>query len=115
MGCFQFLPSFFSDRFFALVLQRVAEEMLVELPGQVEADLATRGGVEASATAVPVAQEASYLFQFLEDLDREEAAAEREKKLDVCRALQDFTGKEEYKFGDITKTLIKRASKTKKG
>lgn len=114
LNCFQFFPAVFTDRIFAVVLKRVVEEMLLELPGQVASDLEERGGVKAAVVALPAEQEANHFFRILEEIKEEEAAAER-KRDQVSKAVQDFTGKDEYKFGDITKTILKKAKRSSKG
>merc|ERR1719210_1686613 len=83
--------------------------MLQRMPAEVQTDLEQKGGVEANVTALSFSDEAEFLFDMIDELNKEELAARG--KHGLKKSVQEFTGQDTYQFGDITKELVRRASK----
>jgi len=106
--CFEFLPSSLHAWLYGNMLQRIALGMVQELPEKVREDLHEGGGVEASVTACRPIDEAAQLFTMLEEMEEQELA----ERKSIRKSVQQFTGHEEYRFGDITKAVV---SKVRRG
>mmetsp|Transcript_65784 Transcript_65784/g.170041 ORF Transcript_65784/g.170041 Transcript_65784/m.170041 type:complete len:158 (-) Transcript_65784:103-576(-) len=103
--CFEFIPPLIDT-----ALRRLTKSLLTDLPGSVKSDLSLRGGVDADVSARPSEEEADYLFEALAAIDR---AAEERRKTEFGKAINEFTGKDHYQFGDITKTCITKMRRPK--
>uniref|UniRef100_A0A7S2J1M6 Uncharacterized protein n=1 Tax=Zooxanthella nutricula TaxID=1333877 RepID=A0A7S2J1M6_9DINO len=104
--CFEFLPLVARRPLLSSVLCSVAEGLVPELPDEVQADLARRGGVDARVAAAPIADQAAALFDAVAALRQEEL--DRQRKNSLKQAARDFTGQKEPTLADVTQAVARR-------
>jgi len=92
------------------LLIQIKEALQKELPKAVKDDLSNEGSVDAVVVVKSLADETAYLFSIFEDFRKKEAEEEARKEANrPAQKIAKFTGKEEYSFGDITRSVVERS------
>jgi len=90
-----------------LSLVGIRGQLIEELPAAIVDDLKVKGGAEADVVVLPIERQADYFYEVLREL---EVRTQREKhERSLGKRVQNFTGKESYQFGDLTKAAVRRA------
>jgi len=93
-----------------LSLVAIRGQIIDELPAAVIDDLKVKGEVEADVVVVPIERQADYFYEVLNELEHRGQQEKLEKSFG--KKVQNFTGKESYQLGDLTKAAVKRVRGT---